>query len=653
MSSTMNEIGRNRGPGEHSSAGDKLPGNPFRPRAMGVSVPGAREYRFDPFTLDARTGELSNAGQKTPLREQPFLLLLALLERPGDLVTREELIRRLWPNGTFVDFDRGLNKAVNHLRETLGDSADRPRFIETLPRKGYRFIAPVSGNQTTPHQPASAAPSEALPEQPPTHLSRGSWFLIASAVIGILAILLTASISSIRNWISNDLNPHPQIAALAVLPLENLSGDSAQAYFADGMTDALITDLAKMGSVRVISRTTVMRYKQTKKTIQDIGRELNVEAVVEGTVTRSGDRVRITAQLIQVSTDMHLWAESYERDVSEVLGLQSEVANDIARRINIVVRPLEPAPSVNPQAYGLYLQGRDQFYRYTTEGWQHAIEFFNRAIQNDPQFAPAYSGLADAYLVAGAYGSIPNKEALTRGKAAAAKALALDDHLASAHYAMATIYAWYDWDWTHAEQEFQRALALNPNDPLGRNWHGGYLSLQGRHDEAVEEHERARELDPLSLIVNANLARSLYWARRYDESIAQAKKTLQIDPKFGVALFWLEGALRHRGLFQDAVALRKAVTTPEKAQAIEQTFHSQGFDPLLLQSAEMFEKGGAPVEAARCYAQLGRKEQALAQLEACYQHRCSSMVTVKAEPDFDVLRSDPQFQNLLQRIGLL
>jgi len=616
-------------------------------------LPGAREYRFDPYTLDARTGELSNAGHRTLLREQPFLLLLALLERPGDLVTREELIRRLWPDGTFVDFDRGLNKAVNHLRETLGDSADNPRFVETLPRKGYRFIAPVAHDQQSPQPPSNGAPIQAPLEGVQEHSTRRNRFLIPSIVLAGLVILLAAGTLISRNWRSNDRNLHPQISALAVLPLENLSGDPAQAYFADGMTDALITDLAKLGGVRVISRTTVMRYKQTKESIQEIGHDLNVQAVVEGTVTRSGDRVRITAQLIQVSTDMHLWAESYERDLSEILGLQREVASDIARRINGVVRPLEPTRAVNPQAYGLYLQGRDHFFRYTTEGWQQAIEFFNRAIQSDPQFAPAYSGLADAYLVAGAYGSIPNKEALTRGKAAAAKALALDDHLASAHYAMATIYAWYDWDWTHAEQEFQRALALNPNDALGRNWHGGYLSLQGRHDEAIEEHERARELDPLSLIVNANLARALYWGRRYEDSIAQAKRTLQIDPRFGVALFWLEGALRHQRLFQEAVALRKAVTTPENAQAIDKTFQAQGFDPLLLQSGEMFEKGGAPVEAARCYAQLGRKEQALAQLEACYQHRCSSMVTVKAEPDFDVLRSDPQFQALLHRIGLL
>ena len=293
------------------------------------------------------------------------------------------------------------------------------------------------------------------------------------------------------------------------MPLENLSRDPEQQYFADGLTDALITDLVKTGTVRVASRTSVTRYGGTKKSIAEIGRELSVDAVVEGTVTYSGSRVRITAQLIQVSTDMHLWADAYERDVSEILDLQRALANDIARRINVFVKPLDRVPRVNPEAYGLYLKGRYAFYEYTSRGWQQAIEHFNRAIETDPAFAPAYSGLADTYLVAGAYGALPTEEALTRGKAAAAKALELDDPLASAHYALATIHTWYDWDWLGAEREFRRGLELNPDDDMGRNWYGGYLSLLGRRHQAIAEHERAQQLDPLSLIVNANLTRAL------------------------------------------------------------------------------------------------------------------------------------------------
>ncbi len=244
------------------------------------------------------------------------------------------------------------------------------------------------------------------------------------------------------------------------------------------------------------------------------------------------------------------------------------------------------------------------------------------------------------------------QEALNQGKAAAYKALQLDDKLASAHYALATAYTWYDWDWKNAEKEFQRALALNPNDSLGRNWDGGYLSLLGRHEQAVDEHERARQLDPFSMIANANLARSLYWARRYDEAIGQAKKTLQKDPKFLVALFWLEGSLRHKGMFKEAVALRQSVS-PEKAQAIERTFKTDGFQTLLRDSGENFKKDGGLVEAARCFAQIGEKHEALKLLEDCYQRRCSSLATLKAEPDFEVLPQEPRFQDLLQKLGLM
>ena len=602
-------------------------------------------YRFGTFRLDSRTGEISSNGTKTQLREQPFQLLLALLEKPSDLVTREDLVRRLWPAGTYVDYDRGLNKAILSLREALNDSAENPRFVETLPRKGYRFIASVA-----PEQPESSdAPAPPHPER----ASRsGRWIIAALVVLAALGVALAANLGGLRDWVSNRSRHSSQIAALAVIPLENLSRDPDQEYFADGMTDELITDLAKTATARMTSRTSVMRYKGTKKSVREIGRELGVDAIVEGTVTRSGDRVRITAQLIQTATDMHLWAETYERDASEVLRLQGEVATDIASRISSVVKPLDQPRRVNPNAYGLYLKGRDFFYRYSDEGWQQAIEHFNRAIEVDPKFAPAYSGLADAYLVGGAYGVIPTKEALAQGKSAAAKALELDDKLASAHYALATAYTWYDWDWAGAEREFQLGLALNPNDALGRNWHAGYLSVLGRHDEAIDEEERAGELDQLSLIFRANLARSYYWARRYDEAIAQAKRTLQLDPKFGVALFWLEGSLRHKGMFKEAVALRQALVTPERAKVIAQKFKTDGFASLLREEGEKFKNGGAFVEAARCYAAIGEKETALSLLEDCYQRRCSSMVTLKAEPDFDGLRSEARFQQLVNRIGL-
>ena len=606
----------------------------------------ARVYRFGAFAVDARTGELTNAGRRTPLRDQPVQLLLALLEQPGELVTREELTRRLWPEGTFVDFDRGLNKAMNHLRDALSDSADHPQFIETLPRKGYRFIAPVTPVTLDANVGESAlAGSQAA--GPKIRLWLAAAALVAAVSLAI-ALAVKNDVRGIGRWIGRTAAT-PHISSLAVIPLENLSGDSEQEYFADGMTDALITDLAKMGSLRITSRTSVMRYKGAKRPVKDIGQELDVDAVVEGTVTRAGSRVRITAQLIQVSTDMHLWAEAYERDVSEVLDLQRAVATDIARRINAVVRPLDRPRIVQPEAYGLYLKGRDAFYQYTSAGWQRAIEHFNRAIERDPTFATAYSGLADTYVVAGAYDAIPADEALTRGRAAAAKALELDDGLASAHYVLATARTWYDWDWQGAEREFRRALELNPNDALGRNWHGGYLSLRGRHDDAVAEHERARDLDPLSLIVNTNLARALYWARRYDEAIAQARRTLDLNPRFGLALFWLDGSLRHQGRVQEAVVLRQTVT-PERALVIARTFEHDGFQALMRECGAAYRKSGSFVVAARCYAQSGDTDEALGLLESCALRRCSALVNTMVEPDFDVLRAEPRFQQLLRKV---
>jgi TolB-like protein/DNA-binding winged helix-turn-helix (wHTH) protein len=604
---------------------------------MGNAVRSPRLYHFDRFTADARTGELTEAGIRKPLRDQSFQLLVALLEQPQTLITREELAGRLWPPGTFVDVDRGLNKVVNHLRDALGDSAEHPRFIETLPRRGYRFIAPVTVGEVESDPPAPPPPR--TPRRPRTAV------LIAGVVVAALAAGAIA-----WQWTSRRGTP-ARISAIAVIPLENLSPEAGEQYFADGLTDALITDLAKPRGVRATSRTSKIQYRGTKKTIKQIGRELNVDAVVEGTVTHAAGRVRVTAQLIQVSTDMHLWAHAYERDVREILALQRALATDIARQIDIFLEPIDRTHLVNPEAYGQYLKGRYAFYQYTSAGWQEAIKDFNGAIALDPGFAPAHSGLAETYLVAGAYGAIPTDEAFTRGKAAAARALQLDEALPSAHYALGTAHAWYDWDWAGADREFPRGLELHPQSALCRNWYAGYLSLLGRHNEAIAEHQRARELDPLSLIVNANLTRGLYWARRYDEAIAQGRNTLELDPGFGVALFWLEGALRHAGRFDEAIALREAAA-PERASIIGRTYQRDGFDALMRESAERFAKGGYLTTAARCYAQIGERDEALRLLDACAQRRCSNLVSLNVEPDFDTLRDDPRFQQLVRRVGL-
>ena len=573
-----------------------------------------------------------------------------LLADPGELVTREELTRKLWPPDTTVDFDRGLNKAVNKLRDALGDSADQPRFIETLPRKGYRFIAAV-----TPHDSQNDGAEILAPPPVPIGAEfRWRWRYPAlglAILVLILGLIAGLKIARDRHPSGSASKPgHLEIDSVAVLPLENLSGDPEQAYFVDGMTDALITEVARAGTLRVISRTTVLRYKKARLTTRQIGQELDVDAIVEGTVLRSGNRVRITAQLIQVLTDNHLWAQSYERDLTEVLALQQEVAGDIARQIGRVVKHVEPIRTVNPEAYGEYLKGRFYFFQYTRDGWRKAIEHFELATENDPSFAPAYAGLAESYVVAWGWNALPIENGLQKGKAIAEKALQLDPGLASAHLAMGSVYA-QEMDHENAEKELRRALELNPNDPLAWQVQGIHSLWQGRFDEGIVDQERAVNLDPFSPIVNANLARAFCFARHYDQAIAQARKTLTIEPGYRVALLWLEHAYRHKSMLKEAYATRLARTKPEEIDAVEKAFKAGGYRSVLLLQADADKRSGELGNAARAYAQAGNKEQALALLEECYRRNLTGLGPIKVDADFDPLRTDPRFKRLLQRTG--
>jgi TolB-like protein/DNA-binding winged helix-turn-helix (wHTH) protein len=617
---------------------------------MGNPLQTPRVYRFGAFELDARTGELFSHGQKTQLRDQPLQLLLALLANPGELVTREELTRKLWPDDTVVDFDRGLNKAVNKLRDALGDSAGEPQFIETLPRKGYRFIGALNPHGLQQDSPEKLAP---LPVRTGEEF-RWKWRYAALGLAALLLILgVIASLKMARDHRApgNGLRPgHLEIDSVAVLPLENLSGDPEQAYFVDGMTDSLITEVARAGTLRVISRTTVLRYKGTRLTTKQIGRELGVDAIVEGTILRSGNKVRITAQLIQVLTDNHLWAQSYERDLTEILELQQKVAGDIARQIGRVVTHVEPIRTVNPEAYGEYLKGRFYFFQYTRDGWRKAIEHFALATENDATFAPAYAGLSESYVVAWGWNALPFENGLQKGKEIAEKALRLDSGLASAHLAMGSVYA-QEMDHVNAEKELHRAIELNPNDPLAWQVQGIHKLWQGQFDEGIVDQERAVNLDPFSPIVNANLARAFCFARQYDQAIAQARKTLTLEPGYGVALVWLEHAYRHKGMLKEAYATRLARTKPEEIDAVEKAYRSGGYRGVLLRQSEADKRSGDLGNAARAYAQAGNKEQALASLEECYRRKLTGLGPIKVDADFDPIRADPRYKRLLQRTG--
>jgi TolB-like protein/DNA-binding winged helix-turn-helix (wHTH) protein/Tfp pilus assembly protein PilF len=623
-----------------------------------VTTPSHRRViKFGVFEVDLQAGEIRKAGVRQKLAGQPFQVLQVLLEHPQEVVTREELRQRLWPGNTFVDYELALKKAVNRLREVLGDSAESPRFIETVPRRGYRLLSTVETGRPPECEPATAATPVWM---------KFSWPLAASFSFALIcALLLGFNVDKLRTRIfakSRSLEIH----SIAVLPLENLSRDPNQDYFSDGITDALTTELAQIGSLRVISRTSVMHFKGTRETLPEIGRELNVDAVVEGSITRSENRVRITAQLIEAPSDRHLWAKSYERDLKDILTLQDEVARDIAEEIRVKLTPeertrLATVRPIDPAAHEAYLKGRYYLNKRTEEGFRRAIEYFDEATQEDPNYALGHAGLADSYILLGEYSLVPAKEAFTKAREAAAKALQLDDTLAEAHNALAAVKADYDWDWPGAEREFRRAIELNPGYATAHQWYAEILSEQGRHEEALAEIKRAQQLDPFSLIINAVSGDALRSAGKYDLAIEQLRETLKIDPNFAHAYFHLGMTHLRKGAFAEAIAefQRAATLSPNVtdykgglgyayARAGKRAEARKVLDELKERSKRSYVSW---FYVAAIYAGLDEKDHAFACLEKAYAQREQGLVVMNREPMFDPLRSDPRFTDLLRRIG--
>src|ERR1700675_3255662 len=629
--------------------------------------------RFGVFELDLRAGELRKHGLRVRLQEQPLQLLAMLLEHPGEVVTREELQKKLWPADTFVDFDHGLNKAISKIREALGDSAESPRFVETVARRGYRFLAEVKVADASPVRSQELA-TQLHPEPgsgdraDPAGKSAKPKQLLPSLAWKISAFVLLLLTASLASWKMLSWNrPSTVIRSLAVLPLESLSNDASQDYFADGMTDELISDLGQISALRVISRTSVMAYKHARKPLPQIARELNVDAVVEGTVLRSGDQVRITAQLIDASSDKHLWSQSYEGELRDTLALQSKVARAIADQIRIELNPQEQAALksvkvVNPEAYESYLKGRFFWNKRTAEGLKVALAYFNQAIQEDPKYAQAYSGLADTYALLGdwQYAVMTPKEALPKAKAAAIKALELDAKLGEAHNSLAFCLDGFDWDLESGGKEFLRAIELSPGYATAHHWYAWHLSLLGRYEEAIAEMRKAENLDPLSLIINADLAELLVLAHFYDESIRQSRKTIEMDPNFALAHNQLAQAYLQKHMNDEAVAeLQKAAQLSEGSPTVianlGRAYAASGkgseamklLSDLKKRSNSIYSHGS---EIAVIYAALGDRDQAMNWLEKGYQERFNPGVLLR--PGFDPLRSDPRFQDLVRRIGL-
>ncbi len=569
-----------------------------------------QKFRFDAFEVDPRAKELRKHNTKLKLHRQSFEVLLMLVEHPGEVVTREEVRARLWPQETFVDFEHSVNTAINKVRQALSDSPDKPRYIETVPRVGYRFLAPV----------------EKLAAQ-------GSGRVI-----------------------------------LVVLPFENLSGDPAQEYFSEGLTEETITDLSLLASERlgIIARTSAMRYKGTKKSIAEIGEELGADYALEGSVRRDGNRVRISAQLIRTKDQIHLWAKNYDRELQDILAVQDDLGREIARQTHVALAPREAgcssaARAWNPEAYDAYLRGRSWFHRLTRAELLKSAECFERAISIDPEAAMAHAGLAMVYATLPITSDFPAGESFTKAKGAARRALALDDKAAEAHIALCAAHFWHDWDWAKAEEEGRNAIALDSNSAWALVRYAHVLSNEGKHAEAIEEIGRARLLDPLSLMVNTMSGMFRYQARRYEEAMPHFIAALELSPKFWIAHINLAKTLGAMGRTEEALA--EAGKARETAGGSSEPISLEGyFLARLGRRAEAERRIGElearakqnyvpPYNFATVYLGMDDAARSMEWLERGFAERDVRMVFLGVDPKWDALRAGQRFQDLLRRVG--
>jgi TolB-like protein/DNA-binding winged helix-turn-helix (wHTH) protein/tetratricopeptide (TPR) repeat protein len=619
-------------------------------------MPHPEVVRFGPFLVDRRTGQLSRHGVRIRLHGQPIQILGILLERPGELVTREELRARVWGAETFVDFEHGLNAAINKLRTALSDSADHPSYIETIPRHGYRFVGSIE-----PGDPAhDAAPASAVPlPSPPV---RRRW---APIVTGLT--ILVAAITGV--WLrSGNPAPPPARVMMAVLPFENLSGDPDQEYFSDGLTEEMITELGQFDPDRlgVIARTSVMGYKGTAKSAREISRELGVEYVLGGSVRRAGDRVRISAQLIRASDETQLWAHSYDERLDEVLPLQTEIARTILGEIHLRLpgaddQQPESRP-VNWEAREAVLKGRYFLERRTAEAIRAARTHFERALSIESSYTPAYVGLAESHMLAVTYAGTPAKDSMPLARAAVQSALQIDDRYAPAHAELGVILAEYEWDWRGAEREYRRAVELNPNFAYAHKLYAEYLSYVGRFEEAIAEARLARRLDPLSIVSNSLVGLVLFRSRRYDEAVAELQRAIELDPNHPLAYLPRGLALSMLNRHDEAiVALEKSASVSgQNSEMMAQLALAYGRAGrvdrarAILRSLEVAAQTQhvSPFSFALAYAGLGEWGRAIDSLEAAYRERDWLLCVLKTEPVFDPVRGDPRFQALLRRLNL-
>jgi len=649
------------------------------------SQPKPLNLRFSVFEVNFASRELFKGGTRLKIQKQPFMILCMLLERPGEVVSREELRELLWPDNTFVEYEDSLNTAVRKLRAALSDSSDLPRYIETVAGQGYRFIAPVEAVLAKATETAGVKEvsrdgvaservgADALVPPPQTGASVASrtWRMKSLLVFAsVLGLLLIAAAAGYFRWSGSRTRPQEAggRTMLAVLPFQNLTGDPTQEYISDGLTEEMISQLGNLDSqhLGVIARASVMHYKNSQAPLDRVGRELGVQYVIEGSVRRDSNNVRVTAQLIQTKDQTHVWARQYDRELKDLLVVQGEIAQEIADEIQLTLgdyKSVAIQPARSPQryeAYDLYLKGQYFFNKRTSTGLEEAIDYFQQATASDPNYARAYAGLADSYALMGGYSDRPQTEFISKARAAALKALEIDQNLPEAHAALALIVQNYDWDWQTAEKEFRRAIELNPNYATAHHWYAEHLMWRGRFDAALQESERARQLDPLSLIIAADNGAILYFSRQYDSAIQKWHSVLEMDPDFPRAHL-IMAAYVEKGMFAEALAdanlHRPSINAPWywayrakiHGRAGRKIDAQRALDELLRLNRR---KPIDPWVIADAYAGLRDKNQALAWLEKAYAQHSNELVSLKVNPGFDPLRSDPRFQYLLRRIGL-
>ena len=618
---------------------------------------GRHCIRFAVFELDLESAELRKHGIKIKLQQKPFQILALLLERPGEVVTREELQQRLWPSDVFVDFESGLNNAVKKLRAALGDSAETPRFVETVARHGYRFlVTPQSANGTPTASPTLPRPIETA--------HRGSRIWMAAALVALMVLI--AAIWLVRRSAVHPASVASRVHKIAVLPLENLSHDEQQEYFADGMTDAIIDQLARVQGLTVISRTSTMQYKKARKPLPQIARELGVDTVVEGTVLRAGSRVRVSAQLIDAATDRHLLSRTFERDLEDVLQLQQDVARAVAQQITSsltakdAIRLSHPVP-VDPAAYQAFMLGRFYWFKRTPDAHWKSIEYFQQALAREPNYALAYMGLADSYFSLQNSEVVPPLQFKAQERSAILKALALDDSLAEAHTSLAHAQEMEDWDFAAAEKEYRRAVELNPNYALAHQWLGNDLAIRGRSVEALEESRKAMALDPLSALYRASYAHRIAYARRFDEAADACHRALELDANHPTANMYLGQIEEYRGRFPDAIIrFRKAyeaTATPLHLANLGHAYarngnRSEALEVLAQLRTLSKTRYVSPYAFALVYIGLAETEKAFEWLQRALSERSPTLTTLKVDPVFDELRADPRLVSLVRQIGL-